>query len=237
MATIVLSAAAHTAAIGTLVRLPGRQAVEWTAEQATIIAYLAANRPPAEEPPPPTREPDRAAVAAPVEVPAPLPSPEPSVPLEPPSELPPIEARLAAVAEPEPPVTAMFGSGVGEGGSLTLDSIAVFEELHLPPGVALGERFRLPRLRNRELIVSILQRRYPSRLAFRGLSSAATLRLAIDARGRVDPMSVKVIAFDREEFALIVMDVARRFRFAPAHYRGENVPIIIDIPVEWKAGP
>ena len=47
MATIVLSAAAHTAAIGTLVRLPGRQAVEWTAEQATIIAYLAANPPPA----------------------------------------------------------------------------------------------------------------------------------------------------------------------------------------------
>jgi TonB family protein len=101
----------------------------------------------------------------------------------------------------------------------------------------MGERFRLPRLRNRELIVSILQNRYPRRLAFRGLSSAATLRLSIDARGRVDPLSVKVVAFDREEFALLVMDVARRFRFAPAHYRGENVPIIIDIPVEWKARP
>jgi hypothetical protein len=237
VATIFLSAAAHTVAIAALVRLPDPKVVEWTAEEATYVALMTADPAPPEEAPPPKAE-SRPAASTAAEEPAPAPPPPTPAPVEAPTELPPIEATLALVNEPEEPrAPSLLGAGAGEGGSLQLDTIAVIEELHLPFAVAAGERFRLPRLRNRELIVSMLRRLYPRKLAYRGLSSAATLRLSIDERGVVDPLSIKIIAFNREEFAYIVMQVARRFRFTPARYRDQNVPVIIDIPVEWVAGP
>ena len=230
---IFLSAAAHVAVLTALVRLPTPPIVEWTAEEVVEFLSLENHTPILEREPPPVAEARRSADPA---EPAPVPEPVTPPPVEAPDELPPVEARLSMVV-PEPVAPRLAGTSEGEGGGLTVDSIAVNPELTLPFIIDPGERFRLPRLRNRELIVAILTRLYPRRLANRGLPSAATLRLAIDERGIVDPNSVRVIAYDREEFAFIVMDVARRFRFTPARYRNENVPIIIDIPVQWVSSP
>jgi hypothetical protein len=229
---IFLSVAVHVAAIGALLRLPDPPVVDWTPEEVALLAILHDELAPE---PPPAAPVGEGRASGPSE-PAPAPPVAATIPVEAPDEIPPVEAKLAMIA-PEPIAPALAGASVGEGGGLTVDTIAVYEGLRLPFEVQPGERFRLPRLRNRELIISILTRLYPRRLAYRGLPSAATIRLAIDERGRVDPNSVRVIAYDREEFAFIVMDVARRFRFTPARYRNEDVPIVIDIPVQWVAAP
>ena len=233
-ATILVSLAVHAAAIAALLRLPDPSVVDWSPEEIAHLAILTENLEPDPPPPPPAEERAPTGAAEPGLAPAPAPAP---IPVEPPSEIPPIEAKLASFVPEAPIAPTLAGSTVGEGGGLTVDSIALYPGLSLPFDVQPGERFRLPRLRNRELIISILTRLYPRRLAYRGLPSAATLRLSIDERGRVDPNSVRVISYDREEFAYIVMDVARRFRFTPARYRNEDVPIIIDIPVQWVSGP
>src|SRR5215218_22775 len=101
-ATIFLSAAVHTVALAALVRLPDPRVVEWTAEEATYVALMTADPAPPEKAPPPKEEPAPAASTAAEEA-APAPPPPTPAPVEAPSDLPPIEAKLALVNEPEEP--------------------------------------------------------------------------------------------------------------------------------------
>jgi TonB family protein len=158
-----------------------------------------------------------------------------ALPYEAPVEIPPVNATLALDALlPERRGT---GSGESPGVSalpLALDSVIV---------IALQSPFRFaydgvdpvepPKIRNRQIMAEALAESYPRRLRFAGIPGMVTVRVVVDERGRVAPGSVKLIAADREEFAMVALRLIGRFHFSPARYRGEPVAMMVDLPISW----
>jgi TonB family protein len=161
----------------------------------------------------------------------------PAVPTEAPFEIPPVDARLALEAL----LPDRRGTGSGDPHSsgvsapaLVLDSVIV---------LALQSPFRFaydgdhpvepPRIRNKQTMAELLADMYPRRLRFAGIPGMVTLRVVVDERGRVDPISVKLLSADREEFAMVALRTINRFQFAPARYRGQPVAMVVDLPISW----
>lgn len=164
----------------------------------------------------------------------------PADPQEIPLEIPPVTARLAPM--PVPPAgdadsaTADGdGPGVGPGRGLVLDSVSAPVDALFAFDFEVTERVRLPRLRNKEFIMDLLLRRFPARIANRHRSSEARVRFVIDARGVVDPTTIRLVATDRAEFAVATLAVTERLRFYPARHGREAVPILIEMPFRWRA--
>ena len=76
--------------------------------------------------------------------------------------------------------------------------------------------------------------RYPVSLRARGVQGAALVRLVIDSRGYVAPKSVVVLYATAPEFADAVVDVAYRWRFAPAVKDGAPSPQIACMPSTFR---
>ena len=240
-ATLSLSVAVHLVALAGLLHLSSQSALRVAPmrDQAAEVLEWSLTLPPPEASPPEQATNAQQSDDVPSEVVAPTTAePAQAEVLEPPVEIPPIEAALALHGrEPVPLPTEREMEGRGAG-ALLLDSIAVSPTaLAAFPFLLEGsEPVRLPRLRNRDFILELLSRLYPRRLEISRIAGEATLRFTIDARGDVDVASIRLIAADREEFAIAALKAVERFRFWPARYRNQAVPIAIEMPIRWVPG-
>jgi TonB family protein len=154
-----------------------------------------------------------------------------------PFEIPPVDASLSAYTS----VPGSFGLGTGSSapapaGALVLEGIVVLA--HASPfrfdydGL---EPVQPPTIRDRRAMSDLLATMYPRNLRSARISGSVTFRFVVNERGRVEPGSISLLAADREEFAIVALRVIRWFDFAPARYRGEPVPMIIELPISWIA--
>lgn len=90
-----------------------------------------------------------------------------------------------------------------------------------------------PELSNRHQAELILQRNYPPRLRDVGAVGRTTVQLIIDRDGKVEPGSVRVQESTHEAFNDAAIRAVERFRFKPAIYHGQPVPVLVTLPIEW----
>jgi len=78
---------------------------------------------------------------------------------------------------------------------------------------------------------------YPSLLHDAGVEGTATVRLRVNADGKVDRGSIVVTHASHELFTEPARMVAARMRFRPAERNGVPVAAEITVPVEFKLQP
>lgn len=78
---------------------------------------------------------------------------------------------------------------------------------------------------------------YPSLLHDAGVEGTATVRLRVNADGKVDRNSIVVTHASHELFTEPARVVAARMRFRPAERNGVPVAAEITVPVEFKLQP
>ncbi|HEX6750057.1 MAG TPA: energy transducer TonB [Longimicrobium sp.] len=91
-----------------------------------------------------------------------------------------------------------------------------------------------PELVNRDAVARSIAREFPPRLRDAGTSGNAILRFRIDAEGRVDTASMRVLRATLAEFGEAARRVALRMRFRPARLRGEPVAVWVTLPVTFQ---
>jgi TonB family protein len=153
-----------------------------------------------------------------------------------PFEIPPVDAFLSPFSSVRAPPHPGGGDSSPSAGALLLDSVVV---------LAHGSPYRFdydgvepvlpPTIRDRRAISDMLANMYPRNLRYARISGSVTLRFVVDERGRVEPGTIRLLAADRDEFAMVAMRVIRWFEFSPARYRGEAVPMMIELPISWVA--
>jgi TonB family protein len=109
-----------------------------------------------------------------------------------------------------------------------------------PEPVGNGEPMSLdmveerPELSNRSLAERLLRQNYPDLLRDAGVTGRTIVTMVIDADGRVEPGSVRVVESSHEAFSNPAVKVAERMRFRPAKLNRQAVPVLITLPIEWK---
>jgi periplasmic protein TonB len=109
-----------------------------------------------------------------------------------------------------------------------------------PEPVGNGEPMSLdmveerPELSNRSLAERLLRQNYPDLLRDAGVTGRTIVTMVIDAEGRVEPGSVRVVESSHEAFSDPAVKVAERMRFRPAKLNRQAVQVLITLPIEWK---
>lgn len=181
---------------------------------------------PEPETPPPAPPPE----APPAATPPPQGFQELIPPLTPPPMIPDVDNSQPAV-NPEDFSGLGQAGGVAdgiEGGTpqpVTRDSTFAYE---------VGVLDRIPKLSNESSIASTMQRLYPRMLQDAGIGGTVQLQFEVLPNGRVDPATVKVLSSSHPQFAEVSSQVVERFRFRPGVYKGEEVRVLVTMPVAWK---
>ena len=90
-----------------------------------------------------------------------------------------------------------------------------------------------PSLRNGPEMQRVLQRFYPDLMRDAGITGQTQLEFVVDAEGRVEPGSVRVVSATHEGFAAPSLKAAEKFRFRPAKIDGRPVRVVINMPITW----
>jgi TonB family protein len=92
-----------------------------------------------------------------------------------------------------------------------------------------------PRLSNGGEIQRALQMRYPDQLAAARVSGAVTATFVVNADGRVDGSTIRIVGSPNPAFNIPTQAVLRRARFRPATVGGRPVRVQVTMPVQWTA--
>ncbi|HEV7587329.1 MAG TPA: TonB family protein, partial [Longimicrobium sp.] len=92
-----------------------------------------------------------------------------------------------------------------------------------------------PRLSNGAEIQRALQSRYPDQLAATRVSGAVMATFVVNADGRVDGSSIRIVGSPNPAFNVPTQNVLRRARFRPATVGGRPVRVQVTMPVQWTA--
>ena len=98
-----------------------------------------------------------------------------------------------------------------------------------------GEVEERPRLSNAGEIQRALQMRYPDQLASARVSGAVTATFVVNADGRVEGSSIRIVGSPNPAFNVPTQAVLRRARFRPATVGGRPVRVQVTMPVQWTA--
>lgn len=153
--------------------------------------------------------------------------------LEPPQEAPP---AIPAVDLSAPAVSAADFSGLGQLGGVADAPPAPAPEPEPEPEFAyeLAVLERQPALSNQGTIASVMERLYPRILQDAGIGGTVVMQFVIEPDGTVDMSSVKVIDSPHEQLSDASVKAVERFRFRPGRYKGENVRVLIQMPITWQ---
>jgi TonB family protein len=92
-----------------------------------------------------------------------------------------------------------------------------------------------PRLSNAGEIQRALQSRYPDQLVSARVSGSVTATFVVNADGRVDGSSIRIVGSPNPAFNVPTQNVLRRARFRPATVAGQPVRVQVTMPVQWTA--
>jgi TonB family protein len=93
---------------------------------------------------------------------------------------------------------------------------------------------RAPELSNKGEIGSIMERLYPRLLQDAGIGGTSVVQFVIQPDGTPDQGSIKVVESDREELGAASVAAVRAFKFRPGQYKGENVRVLLQMPITWQ---
>lgn len=228
--TVAISAAAHFAALALFVSAAESTPRPNAARDSTVI-WIDPGRPHPPAPPTPPAPPqtpekpvfgDHKVIADVQTVPTTIPPVNPNQPPEDPSIYNGIGTHEGNVIVPNPPAnppTATPPSG-------TLPSW----DAPLPPDAVDV----LPAIANQREAERMLERVYPPVLRDAGVTGRTTVTLIIDRDGNVEPGSVTVQETSADAFRDAAVRAVEKFHFRPARLHGQNVSVVISIPIEWK---
>ncbi|HEV2733452.1 MAG TPA: energy transducer TonB, partial [Longimicrobiaceae bacterium] len=90
-----------------------------------------------------------------------------------------------------------------------------------------------PALLNASEVQDRLEEVYPPLLREAGIAGQTLMKFVIDAQGRVVPASIVTVSTTRDAFAEASLEVVARMRFSPAMMEGQEVPVLVQIPISW----
>lgn len=93
---------------------------------------------------------------------------------------------------------------------------------------------RQPELTNRQEIARMLQRLYPERLRDMGVRGRVVVQFVIDANGRVEMGSVRILSSSNDAFTRPARQVLGDMRFRPARVGGRNVRMLTQMPISFN---
>jgi protein TonB len=76
--------------------------------------------------------------------------------------------------------------------------------------------------------------RYPEALRRAAVDGRVLVRFVVDTSGRVDMMSVQLVASTHALFTAAVRDVLPTFRFKPSEVGGRRVASLVEMPFEFS---
>ena len=79
-----------------------------------------------------------------------------------------------------------------------------------------------------------MERLYPRLLQDAGIGGTVVMQFVIEPDGTVDMSSAKVLESSNEQLSEASMKAIERFRFRPGRYKGENVRVLIQMPITWQ---
>jgi bla regulator protein BlaR1 len=91
-----------------------------------------------------------------------------------------------------------------------------------------------PELMNKGEVAGLMQGLYPRDLRGEGIGGTVMMQFVIQADGKVDPASVKVVDSTHEQFGEASVKAVEKFRFRPGRYKGQNVRVLIQMPITWQ---
>jgi bla regulator protein blaR1 len=94
---------------------------------------------------------------------------------------------------------------------------------------------RVPELSNKGVIGSVMERLYPRLLQDAGIGGTVVMEFVIEPDGTVDMNSAKVLESSNDQLSQASMKAIERFRFRPGRYNGENVRVLVQMPITWQA--
>lgn len=100
---------------------------------------------------------------------------------------------------------------------------------------SVGDVEERPRLSNGAEIQRALQSRYPEQLSAAHVSGSVTATFVVNADGRVDGSTIRIVSSPNPGFNVPTQNVLRRARFRPATVRGQPVRVQVTMPVQWTA--
>jgi len=215
-----VSAAVHFAILALIVFATGRTAaVQEALAFDTTLVYVAANRPaPLEQ----QAEEERAARQV-LLVDAPVRGFQTIAAItEIPTDLPPID--LTEHFDPRD----YSGTGV-EGG------VAEGREMDVAPGtvVRYSPVFEVSVVEERPAILEPGELEYPPLLRQAGIQGRTVLEFVVDARGRVEAGTIKVIQSSHPQFATAARAAAPAMRFSPARVNRRPVRVLVRVPFDF----
>lgn len=124
-------------------------------------------------------------------------------------------------------------SGVGEVAGIS-GIIPMDEAVRDTFAFDIGVLEAIPALANQQQVVSIMERSYPRLLLNAGIGGTVTLQFVIENDGTIEEETVRIIDATHEEFRAAAVQAIQAFRFTPGRYRGENVRVLIQMPLTWQ---
>ena len=182
-----------------------------------------------------------------VEIEEQKPEPEAPKPDEPEPPPPPPAATQALTPPEEPPATIPavdLSAPAVSADDFTGIGIVAPEAAPAPPApppeaspdfayeVAVLER--VPELSNKGAIGSIMERLYPRLLQDAGIGGTVVMQFVIEPDGTVDMASARVLESSNDQLSEASLKAIERFRFRPGRYKGENVRVLIQMPITWQ---
>lgn len=109
------------------------------------------------------------------------------------------------------------------------------EEVPDPGGTYIASVVdRQAELRNRRDLPRVMQRLYPNALQDAGVGGRVVVQFVVDANGRVDMSTVKIMSATHDGFAGPTREALREFRFRPARVGDRNVRMLTQMPIVWE---
>jgi TonB family protein len=98
----------------------------------------------------------------------------------------------------------------------------------------LQEVERLPEPRNMDDVRRYLSRNYPPNLRDSGVEGSAEVSFVLDADGRPDMRTARVISSSHPEFEAPALRAVQRLRFRPAQVDGRDVRVQVTLPINFQ---
>lgn len=92
-----------------------------------------------------------------------------------------------------------------------------------------------PRVTNAQDVSRLLSRLYPSSLKTLGISGHVVVRMDVQADGRPDPTTIRIVNGTGLEFDDVATRVASEIRFEPARRNGAPVRYSVTLPLDFNA--